>query len=151
MGLIFTKGDLNEVRACFRGGAGLGWAAVVLPSWVLGTACCDCRKCWPDCTAKLAPLLTSDPCSRPAPLPAPRASSRPAPQVRKVINEFKVGAPARVGLVAPNDVTIPAGNTGMDPSQTSFFQVRSSSGAGGAAVAAVAAWRAGCGRAQPLA
>lgn len=44
-------------------------------------------------------------------------------QVRKVINEFKVGAPARVGLVAPNDVTIPAGNTGMDPSQTSFFQV----------------------------
>ena len=44
-------------------------------------------------------------------------------QVRKQINEFKVGAPARVGLVAPNDVTIPAGNTGMDPSQTSFFQV----------------------------
>ncbi|KAL4442013.1 hypothetical protein ABPG77_011274 [Micractinium sp. CCAP 211/92] len=44
-------------------------------------------------------------------------------EVRKVINEFKVGAPARVGLVAPNDVTIPAGNTGMDPSQTSFFQV----------------------------
>ena len=44
-------------------------------------------------------------------------------QVRKVIDEFKVGAPARVGLVAPNDVTIPAGNTGMDPSQTSFFQV----------------------------
>lgn len=48
----------------------------------------------------------------------------PSLQVRKVINEFKVGAPARVGLVAPNDVTIPAGNTGMDPSQTSFFQVR---------------------------
>ena len=48
---------------------------------------------------------------------------RPSLQVRKVIDEFKVGAPARVGLVAPNDVTIPAGNTGMDPSQTSFFQV----------------------------
>ena len=43
--------------------------------------------------------------------------------VRTTISEFKVGAPARVGLVAPNDVTIPAGNTGMDPSQTSFFQV----------------------------
>lgn len=56
------------------------------------------------------------PCPRASPLPVP-------PQVRKVINEFKVGAPARVGLVAPNDVTIPAGNTGMDPSQTSFFQV----------------------------
>lgn len=44
-------------------------------------------------------------------------------QVRQLIDDFKVGAPARVGLVAPNDVTIPAGNTGMDPSQTSFFQV----------------------------
>lgn len=43
--------------------------------------------------------------------------------IRTTIAEFKVGAPARVGLVAPNDVTIPAGNTGMDPSQTSFFQV----------------------------
>jgi len=43
--------------------------------------------------------------------------------VRKTIAEFKVGAPARVGLVAPNDVMIPAGGTGMDPSQTSFFQV----------------------------
>ncbi|KAI3428262.1 hypothetical protein D9Q98_006641 [Chlorella vulgaris] len=44
-------------------------------------------------------------------------------EVRQLIDDFKVGAPARVGLVAPNDVTIPAGNTGMDPSQTSFFQV----------------------------
>lgn len=43
-------------------------------------------------------------------------------EVRSVIAQFKVGAPARVGLVAPNDVSIPAGNTGMDPSQTSFFQ-----------------------------
>ena len=39
---------------------------------------------------------------------------------------LQVGAPARVGLVAPNAVTIPAGGTGLDPSQTSFFQVRSS-------------------------
>lgn len=44
-------------------------------------------------------------------------------QVRDEIAKFKVGAPARVGLVAPNDVTVPAGNTGLDPSQTSFFQV----------------------------
>jgi len=44
-------------------------------------------------------------------------------EVRKTISEFKVGAPARVGLLAPNDVIIPSGNTGMDPSQTSFFQV----------------------------
>ena len=44
-------------------------------------------------------------------------------EVRSTIAEFKVGAPARVGLVAPNDVIVPAGNTGMDPAQTSFFQV----------------------------
>ncbi|RZR90959.1 hypothetical protein BHM03_00018980 [Ensete ventricosum] len=36
---------------------------------------------------------------------------------------FQVGAPARVGLVAPIDVVVPPGNTGLDPSQTSFFQV----------------------------
>ena len=38
---------------------------------------------------------------------------------------LQVGAPARVGLVAPVDVTVPAGNTGLDPSQTNFFQVLS--------------------------
>lgn len=32
-------------------------------------------------------------------------------------------APARVGAIAPIDVIVPAGGTGMDPSQTSFFQV----------------------------
>jgi len=42
--------------------------------------------------------------------------------VKNEIDKYKVGAPARVGLVAPNDVKIPAGSTGMDPSQTSFFQ-----------------------------
>ncbi|KAI3957010.1 hypothetical protein MKW92_021074, partial [Papaver armeniacum] len=34
-----------------------------------------------------------------------------------------VGAPARVGLVANIDVVVPPGNTGLDPSQTSIFQV----------------------------
>jgi large subunit ribosomal protein LP0 len=43
--------------------------------------------------------------------------------VKDTISEFKVGAPAKVGTLAPVNVTIPAGNTGMDPSQTSFFQV----------------------------
>lgn len=38
------------------------------------------------------------------------------------IEKFKVGAAARVGTIAPNDVHVPAGVTGMDPSQTSFFQ-----------------------------
>ncbi|GJX02048.1 60S acidic ribosomal protein P0 [Tanacetum coccineum] len=32
-------------------------------------------------------------------------------------------SPARVGLIAPIDVVVPPGNTGLDPSQTSFFQV----------------------------
>ena len=29
-----------------------------------------------------------------------------------------------MGLVAPNNVVVPLGNTGLDPSQTSFFQAR---------------------------
>ena len=45
------------------------------------------------------------------------------PQLRDEVAKYKVGAPARVGLVAPNDVIVPGGNTGLDPSQTSFFQV----------------------------
>jgi len=42
--------------------------------------------------------------------------------VRTKMDEFRVGAPARANVVAPCSVTIPAGPTGMDPSQTSFFQ-----------------------------
>ena len=34
----------------------------------------------------------------------------------------KVAAPARAGAVAPSDVWVPAGNTGMEPGKTSFFQ-----------------------------
>ncbi|CAO2817046.1 unnamed protein product [Amaranthus hypochondriacus] len=44
-------------------------------------------------------------------------------EVREEISKYKVGAPARVGLIAPIDVVVPPGNTGLDPSQTSFFQV----------------------------
>ena len=43
--------------------------------------------------------------------------------IRDEIMKFKVGAPARVGLVAPNAVEVPAGGTGLDPSSTNFFQV----------------------------
>ena len=35
----------------------------------------------------------------------------------------RVPAPARVGALAPVDVIVPAGPTGCDPGQTSFFQV----------------------------
>jgi len=42
--------------------------------------------------------------------------------VRKTIVDNKVPAAARVGVLAPADCWIPAGPTGMDPGQTSFFQ-----------------------------
>nr|GEV94749.1 60S acidic ribosomal protein P0-like [Tanacetum cinerariifolium] len=44
-------------------------------------------------------------------------------EVSEVVAKYKVAAPARVGLIAPIDVVVPPGNTGLDPSQTSFFQV----------------------------
>ncbi|KAL1217824.1 Large ribosomal subunit protein uL10z [Cardamine amara subsp. amara] len=44
-------------------------------------------------------------------------------EVSEEVAKYKVGAPARVGLVAPIDVVVQPGNTGLDPSQTSFFQV----------------------------
>lgn len=41
---------------------------------------------------------------------------------REKILSNRVAAPARAGAVAPLDVYIPAGNTGMEPGKTSFFQ-----------------------------
>jgi len=41
---------------------------------------------------------------------------------RDTLNEFVVPAAAKAGVVAPKDVTIPAGPSGLEPSQTSFFQ-----------------------------
>lgn len=43
-------------------------------------------------------------------------------ETRDKIGEFKKGAPARVGLLAPLDVHVPSGPTGLGPEQTSFFQ-----------------------------
>jgi len=42
--------------------------------------------------------------------------------VREKILSNRVAAPARAGAVAPADVEVPAGNTGMEPGKTSFFQ-----------------------------
>lgn len=42
--------------------------------------------------------------------------------IREKILSNRVAAPARAGAVAPGDVYIPAGNTGMEPGKTSFFQ-----------------------------
>jgi large subunit ribosomal protein LP0 len=42
--------------------------------------------------------------------------------IRDKILANKVAAPARAGALAPVDVWVPAGNTGMEPGKTSFFQ-----------------------------
>ncbi|KAI8866739.1 60S acidic ribosomal protein P0 [Ramicandelaber brevisporus] len=42
--------------------------------------------------------------------------------IRDRITENRVRAPAKAGAIAPVDVSIPAGNTGMEPGKTSFFQ-----------------------------
>jgi len=43
-------------------------------------------------------------------------------EVRKIVLENKVPAAAKSGVLAPSDVYIPPGPTGLDPGQTSFFQ-----------------------------
>jgi len=43
-------------------------------------------------------------------------------EIRDLIVANKVAAPARAGAYAPKDVSVPAGNTGMEPGKTSFFQ-----------------------------
>ncbi len=42
--------------------------------------------------------------------------------VRDLMTANRVAAPAKVGLVAQTDIVVPAGNTGIDPNKTSFFQ-----------------------------
>jgi len=43
-------------------------------------------------------------------------------EIRDVLLSFKVPAAARTGLLAPIDVIVPPGPTGLDPGQTGFFQ-----------------------------
>lgn len=42
--------------------------------------------------------------------------------IREIILANRVAAPARAGAYAPADVIVKAGNTGMEPGKTSFFQ-----------------------------
>jgi len=42
--------------------------------------------------------------------------------VRKEIESNRVSAPAKVGAIAPTDVIVPKGPTGLDPQQTAFMQ-----------------------------
>jgi len=44
------------------------------------------------------------------------------PEIRNKLGALKVKAAAKAGAVAPNDVIVPAGNTGLEPTKTSFFQ-----------------------------
>jgi large subunit ribosomal protein LP0 len=46
-------------------------------------------------------------------------------EVRDLISQNKVAAPAKAGAIAPVDVKIPAQNTGLGPEKTSFFQALS--------------------------
>jgi len=43
-------------------------------------------------------------------------------EVRKIVESNQVPAAAKTGVLAPVDVTLPAGPTGLDPGQTAFFQ-----------------------------
>merc|ERR550514_2609643 len=44
-------------------------------------------------------------------------------EIRKVCTENKFDAAAKAGVLAPCDVELPMGATGLDPSSTNFFQV----------------------------
>jgi len=46
-------------------------------------------------------------------------------EIRDLLLENKVAAPARAGAIAPCDVIVPAQNTGLGPEKTSFFQALS--------------------------
>lgn len=41
--------------------------------------------------------------------------------IREKITANRIQAPAKAGAVAPLDVYVPAGNTGIEPGKTSFF------------------------------
>lgn len=46
-------------------------------------------------------------------------------KIKEVVEKERVQAPAKAGAVAPVDVVVPAGNTGLEPTKTSFFQALS--------------------------
>lgn len=45
--------------------------------------------------------------------------------IKEIIDTQVRAAPAKVGSLAPSDVTVPPGPTGLDPKQTEFFQALS--------------------------
>jgi len=49
-------------------------------------------------------------------------TNAPLAEIRDIVDANKVGAPARQGAYSPVRVVVPAGNTGQEPTKTSFFQ-----------------------------
>jgi len=43
-------------------------------------------------------------------------------EIKAILDAQNREAPAKIGSIAPAEVTVPAGATGLDPKQTSFFQ-----------------------------
>jgi len=43
-------------------------------------------------------------------------------EVKAVLDEEVRESPAKAGMIAPKDVSVPVGPTGLDPKQTQFFQ-----------------------------
>jgi large subunit ribosomal protein LP0 len=43
-------------------------------------------------------------------------------EIRDIITLNKISGPAKPGQIAPCDVVVPKGNTGLDPQQTTFLQ-----------------------------
>lgn len=48
-------------------------------------------------------------------------SKTPIYKVKQIVESNKIAAPAKVGMISYLDVVVPAGPTGMEPSQISFF------------------------------
>lgn len=46
-------------------------------------------------------------------------------EIKAALDKQAREAPAKAGMLAPSDVTIQPGPTGLDPKQTSFFQALS--------------------------
>jgi large subunit ribosomal protein LP0 len=43
-------------------------------------------------------------------------------EVKAILDQEVRESPAKSGMIAPKDVFVPAGATGLDPKQTAFFQ-----------------------------
>lgn len=46
----------------------------------------------------------------------------PVAEVKQILDEEVVQAPAKVGAISPKNIIVPKGPTGMEPTKTSFFQ-----------------------------